>query len=373
MQTNGSRPRARPEDSRGAARRRPHLIVRFDAPALRRTARVLMRRLGFSDASDPRCRWHGQGLVTLRLDGPLGEKKLSKLRVLPGVLDVIALTAGEDLAARRKDRPDSVVTLPNGAAIGGPEPAVIAGPCSVESASQVCEVAAMVRDAGAAALRAGAYKPRTSPYSFGGIGRRGLDHLARAREKTGLPVVTEVLDPLDLDLVARYADVIQIGSRNMQNFPLLFQAGGHPLGKPILLKRSFGATIEEFLLAAEYVLLGRLSAGRKDPGLILCERGIRTFETSARFSLDMTAIPILREKTHLPVLVDPSHAAGQRRHVLALARSAVAAGAHGLLVEVHPTPQSAWSDGAHAIDLREFRRLMEDVRKISSLGLNRAP
>jgi 3-deoxy-7-phosphoheptulonate synthase len=242
---------------------------------------------------------------------------------------------------------------------------VIAGPCSVESETQVAEIAAMVKEAGAIALRGGAFKPRSSPYSFGGLGERGLIYLARAREKTGLPVVTEAMDPSHLDLVAQYADMIQIGSRNMANYPLLFRAGSHPAGKPILLKRGLAATIDELILAAEYVLLGRLQAGIDEPRLLLCERGIRTFEPSLRFTLDVGAIPVLKERTRLPVVVDPSHAAGIRRYVTPLAMAGLAAGGDALLVEVHSDPDHAWSDGEQTLDGAGFRELMARVRLTS--------
>jgi 3-deoxy-7-phosphoheptulonate synthase len=242
----------------------------------------------------------------------------------------------------------------------------------VESADQICETAACVQEAGAVALRGGAFKARTSPYSFGGLGNKGLEYLALAREKTGLPVVTEVLDTQDLDLVARFADVLQIGSRNMQNYPLLFQAGSHPSGKPVLLKRGFAATIEEFLQAAQYVLLGRVSMGRKEPGLILCERGIRTACDATRFTLDVGALAVLKEQTALPVMADPSHAAGDRRYVAPLALAAAAAGADGLLMEVHPEPDRAWSDGAQSMDLRTFAALMTDLRRVAALRIEKS-
>jgi len=235
---------------------------------------------------------------------------------------------------------------------------VIAGPCSVEGPRQIAEIAAGVADAGARVLRGGVFKPRSSPYDFGGLGERGLRMMVGAGKRSGLPIITEVLDPTCLDLVAEHADILQIGSRNMHNTSFLFALGAHPRGKPALLKRGFGATVEELLSAAEYFLLGRLAAGHRDPGLILCERGVRTFESSTRFTLDVAAIPVLRRRTHLPVIVDPSHPAGDRGLVASLAAAAIAAGADGLLVEVHTDPERAWCDGDQSLDLAMFRELM---------------
>jgi 3-deoxy-7-phosphoheptulonate synthase len=236
---------------------------------------------------------------------------------------------------------------------GGTTPLVIAGPCSVESREQMLLTAEIVKQAGAHALRGGAFKPRTSPYSFQGLGRGGLELLAEARQATGLPVVTELLDVRDLDLVCQYADVIQIGSRNMQNFPLLREVGG--VKKPVLLKRGFAATIEEWILAAEYIL----ARGNED--VILCERGIRTFEPSARNTLDVTAIVQIHLQTHLPVIADPCHAAGYRRLVPPLSKAALAAGADGLMIEVHPDPSQALSDGQQSLSAEEFSALMADL------------
>ena len=242
--------------------------------------------------------------------------------------------------------------------IGGRELVIIAGPCSVESRDQILEVASAVRDAGARLLRGGAFKPRSSPYSFQGLGKEGLELLAEARARTGLRVVTEVVAPEDVDLVAEYADMLQIGARNMHNYRLLSAVGMQP--RPVLLKRGMMSTVEEMLLAAEYVVAGG------NPRVVLCERGIRTFETSSRNTLDLCAVPILKERTHLPVIVDPSHAAGRREWVPALARAAVAAGADGLIVEVHPEPQKAASDGRQSMTPAAFRDLMVDLRSIAS-------
>lgn len=341
------------------------LVVRFDAEGQEQSSRRVLRALGLNGAKDSRCRWFEQGLLSVRLRRPVKKSVVGQLKSLPGVRGAASLDSDFGLISRRSKKCRTVV-LPHGKRIGGGL-SVIAGPCSVESKAQICTIARMVRDAGAMALRGGGFKPRTSPYSFGGLGECGLEYLAEAREKTGLPVVTEILDTADIDLVSRYADVFQIGSRNMQNFPLLFKVGSHASGKPILLKRGFGCTIEELLLAAEYILLGRVMAGIRESGLILCERGIRTFEPSTRFTLDVGAFPVLNEKTDLPVIADPSHPAGNRSYVPALARAAVAAGADGLLVEVHADPKRAWSDAEQCMDPRAFRKMMVGLRRLASL------
>lgn len=238
-------------------------------------------------------------------------------------------------------------------AIGAGSPVVIAGPCSVESREGLLAVAGAVKAAGARLLRGGAYKPRSSPYSFQGLGPTGLEFLAEARTLTGLPVITEVLDVRDLELVSRYADVLQIGSRNMQNFPLLKEAGASQ--KPVLLKRGFAATIEEWFLAAEYIV------AQGNERVILCERGIRTFETATRNTLDLAAVVLAHLETHLPVIVDPSHAAGRSDLVAPFSRAALAAGADGLMIEVHTDPARALSDGQQSLDPERFAQLMSDL------------
>jgi 3-deoxy-7-phosphoheptulonate synthase len=258
----------------------------------------------------------------------------------------------------RRQKPEGTRIAVRGIEIGGERPVVIAGPCSVEGEEMLLEIAASVAKAGADMLRGGAYKPRTSPYDFQGLGVRGLKFLAEAREKTGLPVVTEVLSWEEVPVVARYADVLQIGARNMQNFALLRAAGRS--GKPVLLKRGGGATVEEWLSAAEYIL----ADGNEE--LILCERGIRTFERATRHTLDLNGVALVRERTHLPVIVDPSHAAGIRSIVGPLALAGLAAGAHGILVEVHRDPAHALSDGPQSLDLAGFADL---ARKIRGSGL----
>ncbi len=253
-----------------------------------------------------------------------------------------------------KDGKEKTIIKVNNVEIGK-RPVVIAGPCSVENRDQIIQTALFVKKSGAHMLRGGAFKPRTSPYSFQGLQYEGLKLLKEASEISGLPIVTEILDVRDLNLFLEYADVIQVGARNMQNFPLLKELG--KIDKPILLKRGFGCTIEELLYAAEYILSGGNSK------VILCERGIRTFETSTRFTLDINAVPLLKEITHLPIIVDPSHAAGKRSLVPPLAKAALAAGADGIIVEVHPNPDAALSDGPQSMNFEQFEKLMEDLRK----------
>jgi 3-deoxy-7-phosphoheptulonate synthase len=251
---------------------------------------------------------------------------------------------------------NSIVDVGN-VAVGDSEIVVMAGPCSVESAEQISLVARGVSEAGARILRGGAFKPRTSPYSFQGLGEEGLHLLAAAREESGLPIVTEVVAPEDVGLVGAHADMLQIGARNMQNFRLLSEVGAQPL--PVLLKRGISSSIEELLLAAEYVV----SAG--NPSVILCERGIRTFETATRNTFDVSAVPVLKERTHLPVIVDPSHAAGVRSLVPPLAAAGVAAGADGVLVEVHNDPDSALSDGPQSLTIPGFTTMMSRLKAVA--------
>ena len=257
----------------------------------------------------------------------------------------------------RKSKPGPTVVKVNEIRIGSSEIVIIAGPCSVENHEQLMETAKAVKSAGGVILRGGAFKPRSSPYNFQGLGEEGLKLLMEARKETGLPVVTEVMDTRLVELVAGYADILQIGSRNMQNYPLLKEVG--MLRKPVLLKRGMMATIEEFLLAAEYIL------NQGNDQVILCERGIRTFETSTRNTLDLGAVPMLKHLTHLPVIVDPSHGTGHRWMVPAMAKAAVAAGADGLIMEVHYKPEEALCDGQQSLSPEEFARLMADLKKIA--------
>jgi 3-deoxy-7-phosphoheptulonate synthase len=277
---------------------------------------------------------------------------------LPGVERVVRILHPFKLASRDFHPADRVITLANGARLGGPEVLVMAGPCAVESEAQLRATAEIVASAGVRVLRGGAFKPRTSPYSFQGLGAEGLRLLRAVADEHGMAVVTEVMTPEDVGLVADHADVLQIGTRNMSNFALLRAAGG--AGRPILLKRGLGATIEELLQAAEYVL----SHGNED--VAVCERGIRTFEPSTRFTLDINAVPVLEGLTHLPIVVDPSHATGRRDLVAPIARAAVACGADGLLIEVHPDPAQALSDGPQSLDPPAFAALMKELARVAA-------
>jgi 3-deoxy-7-phosphoheptulonate synthase len=279
------------------------------------------------------------------------------LEAMPGVERVVRILQPYKLVNREfHGGRDSTVRVRD-VEIGAQRVVVIAGPCSVESPQQLMEAARAVHAAGARLLRGGAFKPRTSPYSFQGLEERALVALARAREETGLPVVTEAMDARQLELVIKYADMVQIGARNMQNYTLLRDAGR--AGCPVLLKRGPSATIEELLLAAEYIM----SEG--NPRVVLCERGIRTFESSTRFTLDLTAIPVLKSVSHLPVVVDPSHSTGKRKFVAPMARAAVAAGADGLLVEVHPEPDQALSDGPQQLTPADFATMMDELSAVA--------
>lgn len=257
-----------------------------------------------------------------------------------------------------KAGPSSIAIGTAGLRVGAGNFLLVAGPCAVESQGQILETAQAVATAGATALRGGAFKPRTSTYDFQGLGEEGLQYLAEARKATGLPIVTEVLDPRDVGMVAEYADVLQIGSRNTQNYALLKEVG--QAHKPVLLKRGMSMTIDEWLHSAEYI------AAAGNPNIILCERGIRTFETATRHTLDLNAVPVLKSKTHLPVLIDPSHGTGHAAYVPAMAMAAVAAGADGLLIEVHPTPDHAASDGAQSLDFEVFTALAGKLATLRS-------
>jgi 3-deoxy-7-phosphoheptulonate synthase len=286
----------------------------------------------------------------------VSEDEENAIRAIEAVESVMRIIKPYKLASREFKKETTVINI-RGNRIGSERIHVIAGPCAVESRKVVLEVAERVKSAGATFLRGGAFKPRTSPYSFQGLGEEGLKILAEARELTGLPVVTELMDPRDIDLVLQYADVIQIGARNMQNFRLLLEVG--EADKPVLLKRGLSATIKEWLMAAEYIM----SKGNHQ--VILCERGIRTFETATRNTLDLSAVPLLKQLTHLPVVVDPSHGVGKWDLVIPMARAAVAAGADGLLVEVHPNPEEALSDGEQSLKPDAFRQMMEEIKPIA--------
>jgi len=293
--------------------------------------------------------------------GAIGDKtkiNVEFLEAMPGVERVLPILQPFKLASR-EFRPERSRVKVGDVVIGGEQLVIMAGPCAVESEEQLLEAAEQVKAAGATILRGGAFKPRTSPYSFQGLEEEGLRLLALAREKTGLPVVSEVVNPRDVELVSQYVDMLQIGARNMQNFTLLREVG--LTRKPVLLKRGMSATIEEWLMAAEYII----SAGNFD--VVLCERGIRTYETATRNTLDLSAVPLIRELSHLPIIVDPSHGTGKRRLVTAMARAAVAAGADGLMVEVHPCPEKALSDGPQSLRPDEFAALIGEVRKVAQV------
>ena len=301
----------------------------------------------------------GKQRTAVGLVGNDGRVDASRLGALPGVQEVIHVSKPYKQVSREWQEESTVVRLPGGVAIGGTEIVAIAGPCSVETEKQIIETARHVKDAGAVILRGGAFKPRSSPYSFQGLGRPGLALLAKAREETGLLVCTEAMDPEAVRWVADVADIIQIGARNMQNFSLLKAAGR--AGKPVLLKRGLAATITELLLSAEYLL----AEGNRD--VILCERGVRGFDTTTRNLFDVSAIPVVQKLSHLPIIADPSHGTGHRDHVIPMARAAVAAGADGIMVEVHPSPDTALSDGAQTLYPAQFAQLMREVRVIADV------
>jgi 3-deoxy-7-phosphoheptulonate synthase len=298
----------------------------------------------------------GKQRTTVGLVGNDGRVDGSRLAALPGVQEILHVTKPYKQVSREWKPESTVVRLPGGLSIGGDDVLVMAGPCSVESERQILDAAHAVREAGATVLRAGAFKPRSSPYSFQGLGRAGLRLLARAREETGLLIVTEAMDAEGLDHVLEVADIVQVGARYMQNYSLLKQVGR--ARKPILLKRGLSATIQELLLSAEYIL------AEGNPDVILCERGVRGFDTATRNLFDLSAIAVVHGLSHLPIVADPSHGTGHRDMVIPMARAAVAAGADGLLVEVHPTPDRALSDGAQSLYPAQFERLMRETRLI---------
>ena len=330
------------------------VVMRQDATAenIQGVVRAIEAR-GFKAHAIPGAQRTAIGVTGNRgaLDAPVFES-------LPGVLEVIPVTHAYKLVSLEVKAEPTVVSIGN-VRVGGPGIVLLAGPCAVESADQMLRVARDVKQAGAHLLRGGAFKPRTSPYSFQGLGEAGLRILAEAREATGLPVVTEALDAEGVDLVERYADAIQIGARNMQNFSLLRRAGR--ARKPVLLKRGMAATLEEFLLSAEYIL----SEGNYQ--VVLCERGVRTFSDFSRNTLDLSVVPAVKSISHLPILVDPSHGTGRRDKVAPLSRAAVAVGADGLMVEVHHDPATALSDGPQSITPEAFRALVGELRQIAEV------
>ena len=297
----------------------------------------------------------GAQRTAIGITGNPGPVPTEEFEDLPGVSEAIRVSKPYKLVSREV-KPDPSIVMVNGVAVGGPELVICAGPCSVESREQILASAHAVKAAGAQLLRGGAYKPRTSPYAFQGMGEEGLKLLAEARAETGLGIVTEAIDIESLELVEQYADCIQIGARNMQNFSLLRRAGRS--GKPVLLKRGMSATLDEFLMAAEYIL----SEGNYN--VIMCERGVRTFADHTRNTLDLSIIPAVQKLSHLPILADPSHGTGKRDKVHPLALAAVAAGANGLIVEVHPCPEKALSDGFQSLDPAQFARMADDCRAV---------
>ena len=314
----------------------------------------VIREMGYQARPMPGAQRTAVGLV-----GNDGHVESSRLEGLAGVQEVIHVSKPYKQVSREWKPENTVIWLAGGVTIGGTDVAVIAGPCSVESERQILDTARHVREAGAVILRGGAFKPRTSPYSFQGLGRPGLKLLAKAREETGLLVCTEAMDPDGVGWVSEVADIVQIGARNMQNFSLLRAAGR--AGKPVLLKRGIAATITELLLSAEYLL----AEGNHD--VILCERGVRGFDPTTRYLFDLSAIPVVQKLSHLPIIADPSHGTGLREKVIPMARAAVAAGADGIIIEVHTNPEEARSDGAQSLFPDQFVQLMREVRVIAEV------
>jgi 3-deoxy-7-phosphoheptulonate synthase len=336
--------------------------MRHGAPeeSVRRVVETI-REMGYQARPMP-----GKQRTAIGLIGNDGKVDSSRLEALADVMQVIHVTQPYKQVSREWRQEPTIIELENGTIIGGNDVVLMAGPCSVESERQILDTAQQLREAGATVLRGGAFKPRTSPYAFQGLGIEGLKLLAMARAETGLAIVTEALEPEMVDVVAEYTDIIQIGARNMQNYPLLRRAG--KTGKPILLKRGLAATINELLLSAEYVL------AEGNEKVILCERGVRGFDEHTRNLLDLTAIPVVHALSHLPIIADPSHGTGVRAKVTPMARAAVAAGADGLLIEVHVTPDRALSDGAQSLWPQQFEELVKQVSIIAeAIGRKLAP
>ena len=301
--------------------------------------------------------FHGVERIVVGVLGTITPDLKDELELLPGVLEVVLISKPYKLASR-EFHPDSSTVTVGDVVIGGPEPVIMAGPCSVEDEEQMVSTARAVKAAGAKILRGGAFKPRTSPYSFRGMGIEGLELLDMAKQETGLPIITEVMSPRDVDIVAQYADILQIGARNMQNYNLLDEVG--ETNKPVMVKRGLAASYEEWLLAAEYVMAG----GNEQ--VMLCERGIRGFEQYTRFTLDVAAIPVIKRLSHLPIVADPSHSTGRWYLVTPVALAAIAAGAHGLLIEVHPNPDTAKCDGPQSLTFENFNSLMDQTRGVAA-------
>jgi len=329
------------------------VVMRHDATPEEIQAVVdTMEEMGYEARPMP-----GKQRTAIGLVGNDGKVNADRLESLSGVMEVIHVSQPYKQVSREWREENTVITLDNGTRIGGNEVVVMAGPCAVESEAQILGVARRLSAAGATILRAGAFKPRTSPYAFQGLGEPGLRLLARARQETGMAIVTEAVDAESLEQVAEHADIIQIGARNMQNFSLLRRAGRS--GKPILLKRGMAATVKDLLMSAEYIL------AEGNGKVILCERGVKGFDTHTRNLLDLTAIPVVKSLSHLPIIADPSHGTGLRAKVIPMARAAVAAGADGLMIEVHPDPERAMSDGAQSLFPDQFDTLMEQIGTIA--------
>ena len=339
------------------------LVVMEHGASEAQIARVVevIREMGYQPRPMP-----GAQRTTVGLVGNDGRVDGSQLEALDGVAEVIHVSKPYKQVSREWRPENTIVTIAPGVSFGGPSIPIIAGPCSVESEQQIVLAARQVRDAGGASLRGGAFKPRSSPYSFQGLGRKGLDLLALARAETGLPIVTEALDEEGAHHVAEVADCIQIGARNMQNYALLRTVGR--LGKPVLLKRGMAATIADLLMSAEYLL------AEGNTQVILCERGIRSFDSATRNLFDLTAIPLVQKLSHLPMVADPSHGTGLRDKVIPMGRAAIAAGADGLLVEMHPNPDKAMSDGGQSLFPDQLARLVREARAIAdAIGRSLAP
>jgi 3-deoxy-7-phosphoheptulonate synthase len=335
------------------------LVVMKAQAAPEDIARVCERieALGFKPHIIP-----GEQRTAIGITGNSGPIDTAEFEDLPAVAEAIRVSKAYKLVSR-ETKPENTVVTVNGVAVGGEPIVICAGPCAVESRTQILESARTVKRAGGELLRGGAYKPRTSPYSFQGLGEEGLHYLADARDETGLGIVTEAIDVETFDLVEQYADCVQIGARNMQNFSLLRRAGRSR--KPILLKRGMSSTLEEFLMAAEYIL------AEGNYNVILCERGVRTFADHTRNTLDLSVVPAVQALSHLPIIVDPSHGTGKRDKVLPMALAAIAAGASGLIVEMHPAPERALSDGHQSLDPLQFSELADECRAIASLLASR--
>jgi 3-deoxy-7-phosphoheptulonate synthase len=331
------------------------------APEQIETVVQTIRDMGYEAAPIP-----GKQRTAVGLIGNDGKVDAGRLEALPGVMQVIHVSQPYKQVSREWREEPTIISLANGTRIGAQEVVVMAGPCSVESEEQILGIAERLRQAGATILRGGAFKPRSSPYSFQGLGVEGLKLLARARHETGMAIVTEAIDPETVGPVAEYADIIQIGARNMQNFSLLRAAGRS--GRPVLLKRGMAATLKDLLLSAEYI------AAEGNGQVILCERGVRGFDSHTRNLLDLTAIPVVKSLSHLPIIADPSHGTGVRSKVIPMARASIAAGADGVMIEVHPDPERALSDGAQSLYPEQFDELMQQIRVIAAaIGRDLAP